>query len=278
MNEFNLALKLIECSKNKCKKERNLVINDKNLQKNKTDLVKEKNLKKIEQLITKIYTNENQNNLDLCAYKKCNIHKKIYELKIKSFKDKIKVYDIKLPTEIQKKFDNLIELIAKPLLTNEEFLKSIILYYNILKFINNKITIINKPFIKLLNDYVSCGKKNCNIFYNEVEKDKDLIHKKIYISSIKDDEKRNKEIIDIFSNEKQVKLDKCITKKCNNVSLKLIQKMIKILDNKIKVFNLKIPENMKLSNIKKITEDDIPEIIIKLNQISKYVEKYVGNI
>jgi hypothetical protein len=48
---------------NKCSNELDKVLNDKKLQ-----LEKKK-------LITNIYSNKNQNNLDLCAYKKCKNNK-----------------------------------------------------------------------------------------------------------------------------------------------------------------------------------------------------------
>jgi hypothetical protein len=76
---------------------------------------------------------------------------------------------------------------------------------------------------------------------------------------MKDDKERNKLIKEVYSNEKQVKLDKCIIKKCNKKSLEYIKELIKIS-------NLKIPKEKQFPNIKKITEDDIPDIIIKFKQ------------
>jgi hypothetical protein len=278
MNTYDLTLKLIKCSKDKCKKEHEKASTDENLKKDRMKLIQSNNLKEINELIKKIYSNKLQNNIDICAYKKCKVHKQLYELRIKSLKDKIKVYNIKLTTDLKNKFDELIKLNAKPSFTDEELLKSIIIIQTLQRFINDKIKTINEPFIKLLGDYISCGKKNCNVLFEEVKNDKILTDKKMKVSSIKDDEKRNKIIKEIYSNEKQIKLDKCITKKCNKLSLKLIQDMTKIFNNKIKVFNLKPPEHIKIPDIKKISEDDIPEIIIKLNQLSKYIDKYVGNI
>ena len=71
-----------------------------------------------------------------------------------------------------------------------------------------------------------------------------------------------------------------ITNKCNKASLKTIQEALKDYYNKIKYFNIKIPDNIKLPDIKKITEDNIPEYIIKLNQIASYIQKneYIINI
>jgi hypothetical protein len=278
MNTYDLTLKLIKCSKDKCKKEHEIASTDENLKKDRLKLIQSNNLKEINELINKIYSNKIQNNIDICAYKKCKVHKQLYELRIKSLKDKIKVYNIKLTTDLKNKFDELIKITTKPSFTDEELLKSIILIQTLQRFINDKIRIINEPFLKLLGEYISCGKKNCDVLFEEVKNDKNLTDKKMKISSIKDDEKRNNIIRDIYSNEKQIKLDKCITKKCNKLSLKLIQDMTKIFNNKIKVFNLKPPEHIKIPDIKKISEDDIPEIIIKLNQLSKYIDKYVGNI
>jgi hypothetical protein len=278
MSTFNLILKLIKCSKKKCKKENDMISNDKEIRNDKMKLEETKDLKEREKLITKIYSNKLQNEVDLCAYKNCKIHKKLYEAKIKSIKDKIKVYNIKLTIDLKKKFNELLKLNEKSILTNEEFLKSIILIQIIQRFINDKVKEINDPFYKLLGDYVSCGKNKCDSLFEEVKKDNILSKKKMSVYSIKDDKKRDKVIRDVYSNEKQVKLDKCITTKCNKLSLNLLQEMIKILNNKAKAFNLKLPEHIKLSNIKKINEEDIPEIIIKLNQLSRYIDKYVGDI
>ena len=91
--------------------------------------------------------------------------------------------------------------------------------------------------------------------------------------NIKDDKKRNEVIKNAYSNENQVKLDKCITNKCNKISLDYINEVIKQFNNKIKTFNLKIPIVPKL---KKLSEDDIPEIIIKINQVARYIDKHIG--
>jgi hypothetical protein len=51
-----------------------------------------------------------------------------------------------------------------------------------------------------------------------------------------------------------------------------------MLNQKIKSFDLKIPKEIKFPNIEKITENDIPNIIIKFNRFSRYVENLIGNI
>jgi hypothetical protein len=66
---------------NKCSNELDKVLNDKKLQ-----LEKEK-------LITNIYSNKNQNNLDLCAYKKCKkVNKTLQDHKLKEMDDKYMEY------------------------------------------------------------------------------------------------------------------------------------------------------------------------------------------
>lgn len=277
-------LKLVQdftkCSKEKCNKEFNKVINDKKLKSEKEKLFKTNDLKKKENIFANINSNKNQNELDLCAYKKCKIQKKLQEYKIKSMNDKINLYKIKFPKDLHIKYDLLIELTSKPSLTDEEYIKTLLLFQILSRFISNKIMEYNKPFLNSFKEYIDCSLKKCETLGKELSQDKDLKNKKFSIFSIKDDNKRNKVISEVFSNEKQVKLDKCITNKCNKASLKLIQETLKLNNNKIKYFNIKIPDNIKLPDIKKITEDNIPEYIIKLNQISRYIEKnkYIVNI
>jgi hypothetical protein len=277
-------LKLVQdsnkCSKEKCNKELNKVINDNNLKLEKKKLFKTKDLKKKEKIIANINSNKNLNEFDLCVYKNCKIHKKLQEYKIKLMKDKINLYKIKFPKEYQIKYDLLIQLTSKPSLTDEEYIKMLFLFQILSRFISNKQMEFNKDLLKSYGDYINCGLKECKVLQQEVLSDKDLTKKKLSAFFIKDDNKRNKEIREVFSNEKQVKLDKCITNKCNKASLKTIQAALKDYYNKIKYFNIKIPDNIKLPDIKKITEDNIPEYIIKLNQIASYIQKneYIVNI
>ena len=104
-------LKLVQdfnkCSKEKCDKELNKVINDNKLKLEKKKLFKTKDLKKKEKIIANINSNKNLNEYDLCAYKNCKIHKKLQEYKIKLMKDKINLYKIKFPKEYQIKYDLL---------------------------------------------------------------------------------------------------------------------------------------------------------------------------
>jgi len=92
--------------------------------------------------------------------------------------------------------------------------------------------------------------------------------KKLSIILMKDDEKRNKIIRDIYSNKKQVKLDKCYVKNCNNEYLNVLKEVIEIYNKKIKTRNINIPE----ININKINENDIPEFIIKFNQFINHID------
>jgi len=156
----------------------------------------------------------------------------------------------------------------------------VILFQIIHEFINDKIVEIQTPILNSLNQLVKCSIDKCKDLYDDVKKDEELTKKKISVFSIKDDKKRNKMIREVYSNENQVKLDKCIAKKCNKPNLKLVQEYIKLLNKKIDMFNIKIPDNIKLPNINKITEEDIPELVIKFNQFSRYVNKdiYIGNL
>ena len=274
-----LTENFVKCYKNKCKEKYDKVMNDKNLISGKRRFLKEKDIIKKEKIIRKVYSNPIQRDLDLCAYKSCKIVKKLQKHRLKIMKDKMKLYDIKLTPELQLKFKRYEELIMKTSMNDDEYLEYVILFQTIHSFLSDKIILIKKPFYKSVKDFLKCSKK-CNNLHTEVLNDKDLMKKHISVFNIKDDKKRNKMIRDVYSNEKQVKLDKCITKKCNKSSLKLLQESMKLFEKKIKYFNIKIPDNIKLPDIKKITEADIPEIIIKINQIGRYIGKdiYIGNL
>jgi hypothetical protein len=87
-----------------------------------------------------------------------------------------------------------------------------------------------------------------------------LKKKKNSINWINDEKERNRVI-------REVKLDKCGVKNCNNTSLKYY-------NNIIKAFDIKIPKEIQLSKITELKEEDIPEIMIKFNQIYHYIKKY----
>ena len=194
--------------------------------------------------------------------------KNIQDKYLKFINNSIIFYDIKLSNEL---IEKLKELSSKPSLTDEEYINKIIL----LKFFN-KIASINlfkskNKLLKLLEGAINCSNKYCY----EFKLDKELQDKKQSIIKMKNDKKRNEFIKEVYSNEKQIKLDKCITNKCNNYELNLIHELLKTFNNKIKYFKLKIPEDLKFPNITEIKEDDIPEIIIKINQLSYYLKKYI---
>jgi len=271
---INLIQKSNKCSKQKCSNELDKVLNDKKLQLEKEKLIKKNDLDAYDKLITNIYSNKNQNNLDLCAYKKCkNINKNLQNNKLKEMDDKIKLYNIIFPKKYKEKYNELIRLTSKTYITDDEYLKITLLFQILTRFISGKYMEYIKSSADAFSNYYNCGRNKCESLFNEVKQDKELFKKKISTFSIKDDKKRNKVIEEVYSNEKQVKLDKCIAKKCNNISLKLIQEELKLNNNKIKYFKLKIPEDLKFTDIKKITEDDIPKIIIKLNKLSRYIDK-----
>jgi len=276
----NLIKELVDCSKDKCKEKFEKVSNDKKLVELKMKMNKEKDIGKKEKIIRQVYSNPIQRDLDLCAYKNCKIVKEIQKLRYKTLKDKIKLYDIKLTPDLQLKLKRYEELFSRKSMNDDEYLEYVVLFQTIQRFINNKVDEIQTPLFNSLNEYLKCSKEKCNELYEDVGKDQELTKKKISVFSIKDDKKRNKMIREVYSNEKQVKLDKCVAKKCNKSNLKLIQETMKLLNKKIEKFNIKIPDNMKLPDSKKITEEDIPELIIKLNQISRYVDKdiYIGNL
>ena len=278
---INLIQKSNKCSKEKCSNELNKVRNDKNLQLEKEKLFKTNDIDVKNKLITNIYSNKNQNNFDLCNYKKCKkINIKLQDHKLKVMNDKIKLYNIIFPKNYQIKYDELIKLTSKKSITDEEYLKITILFQILTRFISGKYMEYNKSFFDAHSNYLNCGKNKCESLFNDISQDKELMKKKLSIFSIKDDKKRNKVIEEVYSNEKQVKLDKCIAKKCNNISLKLIQEILKLYNKKIKYFKLKIPEDLIFTDIKKLNDDDIPKIIIKLNKLSRYIDKneYIANI
>jgi hypothetical protein len=264
----------INCYKEKCKDELEKIHNDKKLKVLKKRLEKRKDWKDIDKIIFDIYSNKNQQDFSLCAYKNCKIRKKVHELKIKSWDNKIKIFEINLPKDIQIKYDNLIQLFSKPSLTDEEYIKYISLYRFFQKFIDLKVIEEIFSIFNPIGDYQKCFKKNCKNFTIDDE----LKKKKNSINLINDEKERNRVIREVNSNEKQVKLDKCGVKNCNNASLKIIQQSLKYYNNIIKAFDIKIPKEIQLSKITELKEEDIPEIMIKFNQIYHYIKKYLYKI
>ena len=269
------------CSKKKCSKELDKVSNDKKLKLEREKLFKTRDLDEKEKILTNVYSNKNQVNLDLCKYKHCKkVNKTLQDHKLKVMKDEIKLYNIKFPEKYKKKYNELIKLTSKTSITDDEYLKITLLFQILTRFFSNKIMEYNKKLFEARSNYLNCGKNKCESLFNDVSQDKELMKKKLSILTIKDYKKRNKVIEEVYSNEKQVKLDKCVTNKCNKASLIFVQELLKSINNKIKYFKLKIPENLKFTDIKKITEADIPNVIIKLNQLSNFINKneYIANI
>jgi hypothetical protein len=262
------------CSKKKCSKELDKVSNDKKIKLEREKLIKTRDLDEKEKILTNIYSNKNQNNLDLCKYKHCKkVNKTLQDHKLKVMKDEIKLYNIKFPEKYKKQYNELIKLTSKSSITDDEYLKITLLFQILTRFISGKYMEYIKSSADAFSNYYNCGRNKCESLFNDFKQDKELFKKRISTFSIKDDKKRNKVIEEVYSNEKQVKLDKCIAKKCNNISLKLIQEELKLNNNKIKYFKLNIPEDLKFTDIKKITEADIPKVIIKLNKLSRYIDK-----
>jgi len=212
---------------------------------------------------------EDKEDLKLCVYQNCQVQKKIYKLRIKIIKDRIKLYKIKFSPNVEKKYKLLIEF----KLNDNNFLQFEELLIFIENYINKQINIKIKKFIKLFQDYINCANDKCKDLTYDVLKIEKLKKDKVSVFNIKNDKKRNEVIKNTYSNENQVKLDKCVTNKCNKISLDYINEAIKQFNNKIKTFNLKIPIVPKLT---KLSEDDIPEIIIKINQVARYIDKHIG--
>ena len=262
-----LLIKTNKCLKDKCEEKTKIFEKDKKLVKLNYNIINElKNYKKIEKDIIDFYSNKKTKDMVLCAFKNCKFIKKIQDKYLKFINNSIIFYDIKLSNELIEKLDKLKELSSKPSLTDKEYINKIIL----LKFFN-KIANINLfkskiKLFKLLKGYINCSNKYCN----EFKIDKELQDKKLSIIKMKNDKKRNEFIKEVFSNEKQIKLDKCITNKCNKVTLKFIQESLKYFNDYLKLFDIEVPKDIQMSNIIELKEDDIPEIIIKFNKLSYF--------
>lgn len=261
----------MKCKREICKIQFDKINSNNKLKIEKKKLEKKKDMNDIDKLVNSIYSNIDQKEFNLCLYKNCKIYKQIQEERMRTLKENLIEHDIKLSSELQKKFDNLIELVNKPLLNDEEYIKSIILYQIIQKFINIKIDEHIKHVFDIGGIFEKCSNKNCKNLSKEVINDEELRKKKLSIISLKDEKKRNEIIRDIYSNEKQIKLDKCNVNSCNKDYLNLLGEMIKLYNKKIKKNNIKIPDDIKIPNLNKIDEADIPEIIIKFNQLKEYV-------
>jgi hypothetical protein len=270
MDILKVIQEYMKCYKENCKDEYDNIGKDKKIQ-----IFKNKNWKEIYKIIVDIYSNKNQKDFELCVYKKCSIIKDFQEYKINSLNKKIEIFEIKFSNDIKIKYNNLIKLFSKSSLTDEEYIDFIILFYYFDKII--EIKVMEKLFniLKHWENYSKCSKKKCNDLYNEVNNDEELKKKKILIFQYYNNEdERNKVIRDIYSNQKQVNLDKCMIKNCNKILLNLLQYTLKHFTNIIKAYDIKIPKEIKLPKIIKITEKDIPEIMIKYYQIFNYSNKY----
>ena len=270
MDLLKVIQEYMNCYKENCKDELDKINNDNKLKVLKKRLEKKKDFKEIDKIILEIYSNKNQKDFDLCEFKNCKIRKDFHELIINGLIKKIEIFEIKFSKDIQKKYDNLIQLFSKPSLTDEEYIKYISLYRFFQKFIDLKVIEEIISIFNPIDDYQKCINKNCKNFTIDDE----LRKKKNSIYLINDEKERNKVIREVNSNEKQVKLDKCGVKNCNNASLKVIQQSLKYYNNIIKAFDIKIPKEIQLHDINELKEEDIPEIMIKFNQIYYYIKKY----
>ena len=181
--------------------------------------------------------------------------KNIQDKYLKFINNSIIFYDIKLSNEL---IEKLKELSSKPSLTDEEYINKIIL----LKFFN-KIASINlfkskNKLLKLLEGAINCSNKYCY----EFKLDKELQDKKQSIIKMKNDKKRNEFIKEVYSNEKQIKLDKC-----NKDTLKFIQESLKFYNDYLKLFDIEVPKDIQMSNIIELKENDIPKIVINFYHI-----------
>ena len=66
-----------------------------------------------------------------------------------------------------------------------------------------------------------------------------------------------------------------MVKNCNKIFLNVLQYTLKHYNKIIKAYDIKIPKDIQLPDINELKEEDIPEIIIKLNQLSYYLNKYI---
>lgn len=260
-----------KCAKEKCNEKYEIVDNDKEIIEIKNKLIRSEDYNDIERNLIDYYSNKNVKDFELCALKKCKNIKKIQKDKLNFIQKNVILYDIKLSTELNHKLDNLIKLSLKPSLNDDEYMIFIMLLFLFEKIINNNILDSYMKLVELNGEYKRCKKKYCKKY----DTDKELEEPLKIISNTKNYKKRNELIREVYSKEKQVKLEKCIINKCNNHELNLIQELLKTFNNKIKFFNIKVPKEIQITNIIELKEDDIPEIIIKLNQLSYFLKKYI---
>lgn len=275
MDLLKVIQEYLKCYKENCKDEFEKISIDTTLKTLKHKSEKKKDLKEIYDINLKIYSNKNQKDFELCAFKKCKMGKDYHQLIINSFNKKIEIFEIKFSNDNQKRYDNLIELFSKPSLTDEEYINFLILFYYFQKII--EIIVMKKSFdiLKHWEYYSKCRNIKCKKIYKDVNNDEELKNKRSLIwKYYSNDDERNKVISDIYSNEKQVNLDKCMVKNCNKIFLNLLQYTQKHYNKIIKAYDIKIPKDIQLPDITKLKAKDIPEIMIKYNQIIFYSDKY----
>ena len=267
-----LLIKSNKCAKDKCKETYEIVEKDKEIIEINNKINELKNYKEIEKNLIDYYSNKNVKDLELCVFKNCKNIKNIQDKYLKFINNCIILYDIKLSTKMKEKLDKLIELSSRHSLDDEEYIHKLILLRFFSKITSNNFIKSKIKVLKIFNRYTNCSNKYCNEYHT----DKELEDKKLSIFHMKNYKKRNKEIEKVFSNEKQVKLDKCITNKCNKISLNLIQKSLNFYNDYFKLFDIKVPKDIQMYDIIELKEDDIPEIIIKLNKFIIFY--YIYNV
>jgi hypothetical protein len=263
------------CAKTKCKIEYKKVLKNNSLNdKKSTILFHSTDLTKMKEYINDIFSNKEQNELDLCIINKCNVSNDYFRKKINFLNNKIKVYNIQLTDELQKILNELISITSIYKLTKDIYIKGIKLYQLLYVYIFKKSIEANNRILDLDGKQFECILNKCEKLHNDVLYDNELQQIKRGIFHLKNNKKRDKVIDEYFSNKKRIELDKCIIEKCNEITLEFIKESIDLINKKIEIFELKIPRDIRISNIEKITEADIPDLIIKFNKLQRYMGKY----
>jgi hypothetical protein len=141
-----------------------------------------------------------------------------------------------------------------------------------MKNIQQELMDIVKELLLLMKDYNKCTIEKCNKQKTAVTKDKiasTITNMEIYKLKALNKTDQDKKIKEWLDNKVYINLEKCRLRKCNDIALKLINKVISSSINMKKITNKSLTKDEEefykefsdLLKIQKITDNDIQKIV-----------------
>ena len=141
-----------------------------------------------------------------------------------------------------------------------------------MKDIQQELMDIVKELLLLMKDYNKCTIEKCNKQKTAVTKDKiasTITNMEIYKLKALNKTDQDKKIKEWLNNKVYINLEKCRLRKCNDIALKLINKVISSSINMKHITNKSLTKDEEdfykefsnLLKIQKITDNDIKKIV-----------------